>query len=267
MATDRSSLRMRAVTLAASRLGVLVIGILFTFAFWYLASSQDVRNLGPAIRPDRVIVRLIELSEEDQFRSDYLASLWRVLLSCSLGALVAIPVGVLIGGSTVLDLLTRSILYTLQSIPIVVLGLIFLLIFGPTHAEAVAFVALAVCLNLVPGVAAAVRAVEVNYLRIGRSVGLGRARLVKDIIMPTIRPAILDGLRSGWIVAWSFMAFAEVMGGDYGLGLRISELSRFNHSTEMFAYITAITLSVIIGDGMLRVLRIATCPWIDRSGA
>jgi NitT/TauT family transport system permease protein len=226
-----------------------------------------VRGLGSDVRPDKVALRLFELTSDPNFRQDYVASLTRVLQSTIAGIIAALPLGICIGGYSAVDLLTRPMLYTLQSIPIIILGLIFLLVMGPGDAGSVTFVATAVCLSVTPLVTSAVRCVEGNHLRIARAMGMGPIRRVFEVVLPTIRPALVDVLRAALIVAWSFMAFAEVMGGDFGLGLRISELQRFNHSTDTFAYVIAITGTIILGDLLLRMIKPALCPWLRSTGA
>jgi NitT/TauT family transport system permease protein len=246
---------------------MLAIGTMAAFGVWYLASNYEVRGLGPEIRPWRVVARLWQFMSDPIFQQDYRASFFRVMFATTGGMAAALVMGICVGNWNTIDLLTRPLLYTLQSIPIIVLGLIFLLVIGPTYGGSVAFVGTAVGLSTTPMVASAVRQVEENHLRIARAMGMRPLQRIFEIVLPSILPALFDSLRAALVTAWSFMAFAEVMGGDYGLGLRINEHQRYDHATDTFAYVIAITGTIILIDLLLRFLKPRLCPWLRRAAA
>lgn len=217
------------------------------------------------MRPDLVVSRAFVVVRDPMFQGDFIFTTLRTALACVFGGLAATVFGLAIGLSRAVDNFMRPMLYAFQSIPLVVLGLVFLLVLGPSSEQAVLFVAFTVFLQMLPAIASAVVATEWNYIRIARSCGLNDWTTITDIILPRVAPAILDAFRSVVVVAWSFMAFAEAMGGEKGLGLRINEFRRFDHSTDMVVYVLAIAMCVVTVDVALGRVRRFAFPWLYKA--
>lgn len=149
------------------------------------------------------------------------ASLFHVIYGFSISAIVAISLGVLMGWYRKLfDYLNPFINLIRPTppaawLPLVVfvwgIGLLpgtLLVVYGSFFP---------ILLNTINGV----QNVEKKYVTAALTLGLGRRRLMWNIILPAAFPSILVGLRMGFGFAWMVLIIAELIAVQSGLGYRI----------------------------------------------
>ena len=72
-----------------------------------------------------------------------------------------------------------------------------------------------------------VKNVPIDLIKVGRTLGLSRYEILKDIILPASMPAIWDTFRItiGW--TWTYLVVAELVAANSGLGRRIMDAQRY----------------------------------------
>ncbi|MDC6679447.1 ABC transporter permease subunit, partial [Leclercia adecarboxylata] len=76
-------------------------------------------------------------------------------------------------------------------------------------------------------VAEDVRRVPMAQIEAAQTMGANRSEIVKLVILPSAKPALLDTLRitCGW--AWTYLVVAELVAANSGLGYAILKAQRY----------------------------------------
>lgn len=191
---------------------------------WGLISSWVGKDLPGPLATMKVLWQLISNPFYDNGPNDkgiglQLAnSLVRVFLGFSLGSLVAIPMGVLIGATPVFRKILSPVVELLRPVSPLAWFPIGLAVFK--HAgEATIFVIFITSLwPTVINTAFGVSSVPEDHKVVGRAFGFSRRRYLRRILIPYSLPHILTGLRLSLGVAWLVIVAGEMLSGGIGIG-------------------------------------------------
>ena len=111
--------------------------------------------------------------------------------------------------------------------------------------------------------AAELMAVEAQ-IEAAQTMGASRSEIVKLVILPSARPALLDTLRitCGW--AWTYLVVAELVAANSGLGYAILKAQRYMQTDKIFAGIILIGVIGLLTDQGFRWLGRVAFPWLKR---
>ena len=145
-------------------------------------------------------------------------SLYRVLSGYLLAALIALPVGFLIGMSTLAYKTLDPFIQVLR--PISPLAWMPLALFIIQDSEASAIFVIFICsiwpmlINTAFGVAN----VRTDWVNVARTHELSQLRTAFTVILPAAAPNILTGMRISIGIAWLVIVAAEMLVGGTGIG-------------------------------------------------
>ena len=145
-------------------------------------------------------------------------SIYRVLSGYFLAALVAIPLGFLIGMSPVAYKALNPFIQVMR--PISPLAWMPLALFVIRDSEASAIFVIFICsiwpmlLNTAFGVAG----VRKDWVNVARTHELGAFRTAFQVILPAAAPTIVTGMRISIGIAWLVIVAAEMLVGGTGIG-------------------------------------------------
>jgi ABC-type nitrate/sulfonate/bicarbonate transport system permease component len=178
----------------------------------------------------------------------FLYSLWRVLVGMLLSILVAVPVGLAIGGSKQLDRIFSPLIYVLYPIPKVVFVPVVLLFLGIGDVAKITLIFLILFFQIVVLVRDQAAGLPPQLIQSLQSLGAGRRALFRFIYLPASLPAILTALRQSIGTAVAVLYITELFATKYGLGYYIyyNGSTLFNYPA-MYAGVIAMSL---LGLGM-----------------
>lgn len=147
-----------------------------------------------------------------------LYSLKRVLLGYLLAALIAIPVGFLIGMSPLMYKALDPFIQVLK--PISPLAWMPLALFILKDSEISSIFVIFICSiwPMLINTAFGVSAVKKDYLNVARTHELGPLRTAFLVVLPAAAPTILTGMRISIGIAWLVIVAAEMLVGGTGIG-------------------------------------------------
>jgi NitT/TauT family transport system permease protein len=93
------------------------------------------------------------------------------------------------------------------------------------------------------------------------TLGAGRSRVLRRVIMPHCLPGIIDVGRVNLAAAWPMLVVAELLAANDGLGYRLTVLRRGNEWSQFFAVLLVFAIIGILSDLLLRGLRNRVAPW------
>ncbi|OUL28717.1 nitrate ABC transporter, permease protein [Nostoc sp. T09] len=177
-----------------------------------------------------------------------IASLRRVLLGFLLGAVVAIPLGFLIGMSKSAMLALNPIIQIFKPVSPLAWLPIALAIFNLADPSAIFVIFITSLWPTIINTALGVSSVPQDYLDVARVLEIPRWRRITKIIWPASLPYIFTGLRISLGIAWLVIVAVEMLTGGIGIGFFVwDEWSRLNLSS-VFLAVLVIGLTGLILD-------------------
>ena len=181
-----------------------------------------------------------------------IASLRRVLLGFALGALVAIPLGFLIGMSRPAMLAFNPIIQIFKPVSPLAWLPISLAIFNLADPSAIFVIFITSLWPTIINTALGVSSVPKDYLDVARVLEMPRWRQITKIIWPASLPYIFTGLRISLGIAWLVIVAVEMLTGGVGIGFFVwDEWSRLNLSSVFLAVfvigLTGLILDYAVG--------------------
>lgn len=181
-----------------------------------------------------------------------LASIRRVLIGFLLGAVVAIPVGFLIGMSRAAMLAINPIIQIFKPVSPLAWLPIALAIFNLADPSAIFVIFITSLWPTIINTALGVSSVSKDYLDVAQVLEMPRWRQIVKIILPASLPYIFTGLRISLGIAWLVIVAVEMLTGGIGIGFFVwDEWSRLNLSSVFLAVLviglTGLVLDYALG--------------------
>ncbi|MGR6808488.1 ABC transporter permease (plasmid) [Sphaerotilus natans] len=240
-------------------------GLVLPLLAWWLLSS--VAGADPIFLPSPGQVWSRAAGWWDSgLAGDIGASVGRVLAGFLLSALVALPLGLLIGSFRAVQALLEPLTDFIRYMPAVAFIPLVMLWVGIEESSKVAIIFIGTFFQMVLMVAEDVRRVPMAQIEAAQTMGASRVELLERVILPSARPALLDTLRvtMGW--AWTYLVVAELVAAQSGLGHAILKAQRFLQTDKIFAGILLIGLIGLLSDQAFRWLHRRAFPWLHLRG-
>ena len=232
--------------------------VILTF-LWRAASLLLKAPFFPT--PEKVFIEMIS-----QFRMGLLGphlgiSLLRVLTALAAAFIPALLLGIWAGRNDRADRLISPSVYVLFPVPKVALLPIILLFLGLGNASKIFFVALIVFFQFYLNIRDECNQISSRYFDSLTTLGGGRMDQLKHIILPALLPRIFSSLRMTLGTAIAVLFLAETFATRQGIGWYIMDAWSRIAYVEMYAGITALSLSGLLLFSLLDILEKQYCPW------
>jgi NitT/TauT family transport system permease protein len=233
-----------------------VLGVAAVLLAWWALTAVG----GPgspmlaALDPLGVPGALASLLSTGVLVQDLLTSTVRLVLGMLIAAAVGIPAGVLIGlhrptrWATAVPVQFVRMISPLSWAPVAVALL------GVGSAPVVFLVAAAAVWPILLGTAAAVAAIDPRFVAVAHTLGASRGEMLRTVLIPSVRPAVLQSVRLALGIAWVVLVPAEMLGVTSGLGYEILNARDRLAYDEMLVVILVIGLLGTVIDLLARVL-------------
>lgn len=175
-------------------------------------------------------------------------SSYRVLLGWTLGSVVAIPVGLIIGKVNAVRVVAEPFLNFIRFIPPIAFITLFLVWFGIGETSKVMLILYATFFIVVLNTLTGVLSVEEDKIRSARSMGATEWQIVLHVIVPATVPYMFTGIRLA--MGTSFMAIigAEMIASNEGVGYLIWNSRLFFRTDWIFVGLICLGLMGFLTD-------------------
>lgn len=185
-----------------------------------------------------------------------LASLRRVCIGFLLGAMVAIPVGFLIGMNNTAWQILNPVIQVFKPVSPLVWLPIALAIFNSAEPSAIFVIFITSLWSTIINTAEGVKNVPVEYLEVAQVLEMPRWKQLLSVMLPASLPYIFTGLRISLGIAWLVIVAVEMLTGGIGIGFFVwDEWNRLNVSS-VFLAVFVIGITGLILDYALAQLQI-----------
>lgn len=251
--------------LSAKALVILATsGLCLPFAIWWLCTSLGLTDPMFMPSPGAVAERLWNWGAGGGLWQDVMISIYRVMAGFVLAALVALPLGLYLGTYKPVQALLEPLIDFIRYMPAVAFIPLVMLWVGIDEGSKVAIIFIGVFFQMVLMVAEDIRRVPMAQIEAAQTMGASRSEIVKLVIWPSARPALLDTLRvtCGW--AWTYLVVAEMVAASSGLGYAVLRAQRYMQIDTIFAGILMIGLIGLLTDQAFRFIGRRAFHWQKR---
>ncbi len=239
--------RLKAVLLALVVPLALLLG-------WHLAVKAGMTRLIPS--PADVAEYMVDFAVggiwDDAFSATLhihlFASMTRVYGGFALAALVAVPLGLLIGRNEQIRALLDPFLQLMRPIPVTAWLPLSMILFGLGPRSAFFLVFLGAFYPILLNTVFGVRSVEKRLFEAASMLGCSGTAQFFRVVLPASLPSIFTGLRLGLGLAWFVIVVGEMTGVPQGLGAVIMDGRTLSRTELVICGMIVIGIAGFISD-------------------
>lgn len=228
---------------------------------WQVLASTGEINTTLTSSPAEVASAFWELLTNGELTSNLVISLRRMLIGLVIGVPIGMALGIVAGLSRLGEELVDSTMQALRVVPFVSLVPLFMLWFGIGESSKIALVAFGVAFPIYLNTYSGIRSVDAKLIEAARVFGLGRAGLIRRVIVPGALPSILVGLRYALGIAVIALVVAETIDANSGIGALVANARQFLETDIVFVGIVVYSALGLIGDFLVRILERRLLTW------
>lgn len=252
--------RIRATLIAALSIAAFV-------ALWHVVTTNRmdlyVRFLNVPT-PLAVLEKARAAFAGNQFLDHVLISCRRIFLGFSLAALIAVPLGLLMGRYRLLREIVFPVTEVLRPIPAIAWVPMSIMLW-PSNEESIVFITFLgsffpILINTMHGMAS----VDPILVRAARCLGAREAAIFREVYFPAALPHIFTGLVVGMGVAWVSLIAAEMISGQFGIGYFTWEAYSLIQYDDIALGMISIGVLGLLSSFLIRSAGILAMPWNAR---
>jgi sulfonate transport system permease protein len=215
-----------------------VVGVVGLVAIWSLVTWRQW--VDPVLLPSPIATfDSLWRGMEGTLGFDFLKTVYRTAASTLIAAVIAIPLGIVLGSSERLYRSLEFVIDFFRSTPASAMFPLFLVLFGVGDETKIAVAAFGAILVILFNVAYGVNARKTRLLA-AKVMGASRWRVLFDVMLLESLPQTFVGLRNGVSLALVIIVVAEMfIGSQDGLGHSVFEAQQLFDMPRMYAAIFA----------------------------
>jgi NitT/TauT family transport system permease protein len=239
--------------------------VLGLFALWeaLVRAGRLDASLAPA--PSTVVASLIRLAGRPEVRASLGVTAWEVLAAF----LVALPVGLLLGfllaEVPLLGAVFRPLVNFLFGVPKSIFLPVFILVFGVSIPQKIAFGVFTTVFVLITGGIAAVQSVPRELITVSRVYGASRGQIIREIYLPAMAPILLESARLGMVFNITAVLLCEIYGARDGIGYRIAAWGENLQMPQLYAALVIVAAAAVAVNEALRTIERRLGAWRQRA--
>lgn len=183
-----------------------------------------------------------------------LSSLTRVFSGFALGALIAIPLGMLMGSVPVFRRVLDPIVQLLRPVSPLAWFPIGLVLFKSAEPATVFIIFITALWPTVINTAFGVSGVPQDFKNVARVFRFTPAQYVTRVLLPFALPHIVTGLRISFGIAWMVIVAAEMLSGKSGIGFYVWDAWNALNLPNVVCAILVIGVTGFLFDRLFNVL-------------
>ena len=219
---------------------------------WQIAASLELMPARFLPGPLAVLEALGRMLFQNDFLSDIGISIARVWIAFLLSVVMAVPLGIWMSSYRIVGALIEPVIDFIRYLPVPALVPLLLIWFGIGEESKIAILWMGTFFQLVLLIADDAKRVPWEFVEIGYTLGGKPRQIIRDIILPSMAPSMVDNLRItlGW--CWTYLIVAEIVAANSGIGHAIWSMRRFVKTPEVMAGILTVGVIGLVTDQLIR---------------
>ncbi len=221
---EKLSLFIEKVVTKSKSVFLAILGLVIFGGVWELVSSLTEGALPTPIATLTVLYEMLSDPFYDYGPNDkgiglqLFNSIKTVLLGFFLGSLVAIPIGILMGASTICKQIFYPIVQLLKPVSPLAWFPIGLVVFKDTGLATIFIVFITSLWSTLINTSFGIASLPQDHKNVAKAFGFSKMRYLTKILIPFSLPHIITGLRLSISVAWLVIVAGEMLSGGAGIG-------------------------------------------------
>ncbi|MFC4909751.1 ABC transporter permease [Actinomadura gamaensis] len=254
--------------------GLRAGGVLALLAIWWGVAATHLWSEVFVPSPGAVWHQLVQTSTTHDGQRGYgghllyehlLASLRRILLGSLYGVVGGIVLGLVLGLVPTVRALLGPLVTFVRTLPPLAYFSLLIIWFGIDESPKIVLLFVAALPPVAVATADAVRGVHEDYVFAARSLGARRWQIPLRIVLPSILPEVITGVRVAVGVAYTTVVAAETVNGVPGIGGMIRDAQRYTQTDVVVLGLLTIGASGLLIDGLLQLAERRLAPWRGKS--
>lgn len=230
-------------------------------ALWQVASSLGWLSTRILPSPASVAAAAWQLTLSGELWNNVKVSAGRALSGLVVGGGLGLLLGLLTGTVKTADTLLDSSVQMIRNIPALALIPLVILWFGIDESAKLFLIAVSVFFPIYVNTYHGIRSVDPGLIEMGKSYGLSRWELYRDVILPGALPSILVGLRFSLGIMWTILIVAETISAQSGIGYMTMNAREFLQTDVVLVGILLYALLGKLADSFARGLERLALRW------
>lgn len=237
------------------RLGFLA----FLLLLWALAAQQMGGNVVPS--PQATYLAAGRMIGEGRLLRALGDSLTVFLSGYAIAVAIGVPLGILMGGFRMLGKTLEVYVYALAATPRVAFIPLIIVMLGLGVEAKMFIVFLGALMPVLINTYAGVLAADEELIEMAQSVGAGRLRVFRRIVLPGAVPFVIVGMRLGATIGLINTVVAELYTSVKGLGGLLAVYGNTFRMAEYFVVVLMLSLIGVVVTESLRYLEQRASRW------
>jgi NitT/TauT family transport system permease protein len=213
---------------------------------WEAVGRSDLFPDGYLPPPSAVFPQLVSLLRDRLFLTDLVATTLSMVIGVGVATAIAVPLGMVLGTSRLMRTASRAVLEFLRPIPPFAVVPLAVLWVGGGPDTKIGLAAFAGLWPILYNTMYAVSEVEPLLLATARSCGLRPARIMMTVVLPSVAPFALTGVRLSAAIGLSVVIGTEMLTGTSG-GLGRVILNASYGMTRMDRVLAVVVVAGLLG--------------------
>lgn len=242
-----------------------------TFSLALLFGIWAVLSYGGFVKPSyflptptAVLSAAVRMIGSGELLENAWASTSVILIGWAIAAVLAVPLGILMGSFKFFEALFEPVVDFIRYLPVSAMIPLLILYIGLGIEEKIAVIFIGTFFQLILLVADVAAHVPKDLLDSAYTLGTSRLRVVTHVLIPATLPGVMDNLRItiGW--AWTYLVVAELVAAEKGLGIMILESQRGLRTDKIFVGLVTIGFLGFMSDIIFKAIHRVLLPWSPR---
>ncbi len=228
------------------------MGIVLAWQMVVVFSGAHVAILPPPLLAAKSFVELIASGELFKHIG---TSLGRVLAAWTIAAVIAVPLGLMMGRSSRFERIADPVIELFRPISPLAWIPLAILWFGIGESGKIFIIFVATFFPIVLNTVAGVKGVDPVLIRAGQVLGCDDgATLFRKVILPAAMPNIVVGFRISFGTGWAAIIAAELVAAQSGLGYLIADGMEILRSDLVLVGMVVIGILGVLIDTVFRII-------------
>src|SRR5258706_5172821 len=245
---------------------IVAAGVLGLLGLWEALARLGRLDASLAPAPSTILEALGRLLRRPEVLQSLGVTAWEALAAF----VIAVPVGLLIGFTLAevpgLGGLLRPLVNFLFGVPKSIFLPVFILVFGVSIPQKIAFGVFTTIFVLIMGGIAAVQSVPHELVTVSRVYGATRLQIIREIYLPAMAPILLESARLGMGFNITAVLLCEIYGAPDGIGYPIAAGGENLQMPQLYAALVLVAVAAVAVNEALRLVETRLGAWRRRSG-
>jgi NitT/TauT family transport system permease protein len=245
------------------RWGLSFVSLAVVLGLWEVTCAAGWVSPVLLSAPSAIVAVGAEGLADGRWNADFATTLLSFALAFGVAALAGAGVGIAMGASRAVFHLVNPYVVALNALPKIVLCPLVMIWFGTGLGARVFMGALMAAFPVLTSTVTGVQSIDRQFVLLARAYGASRRKILWSVLLPSIAPYVLSGLRVGVNYAMVGVLIVELFSSSQGVGFRLNAYSQNFQVDLFFVLITLVAAFVLALSSLIRRTETRLGAWRD----